>query len=218
MVIDSHNCSIIACNIAADKRGTVFDAYDRTDCARPSNTFPKAMIKILAIPGSLRSNSSSHLILKAIISFAPTGTQVEVYDGLVKLPHFDDAQKEPVEVIEFKDKVRTANSVIICTPEYAFGIPGSLKNALDWTVGSGEFVDKPVGLITASSVGDKGHSAMLLVLSAISAKVIKDATLLISAVRSKIAADGTIIDTELLNVLRKVIPSMVKESENMEHI
>lgn len=171
------------------------------------------MNKILAVPGSLRSNSSSNLILNAIISSAPHGLSVEVYEGLGDLPHFNDPQVDPVTVTTLKEKIKEADAILICTPEYAFGIPGSLKNALDWTVGSGEFIGKPVALITASSQGEKGHSAMLSVLSAISAKVIDDATLLISSVRSKIGNDGAVKDDELLDRLAKVLPSLINESK-----
>ena len=160
-------------------------------------------IKILAIPGSLRANSSSNQILKAIIGFAPANVSIEVYDGVGMLPHFNDPVEAPESVVEFRNKVRQADAVLICTPEYAFGIPGSLKNALDWTVSSSEFVDKPVGLITASSQGEKGHAALILVLTAISSKLIHDATLLISFVRAKLDANGNIKDTALADQLNR---------------
>src|SRR5690606_6281124 len=95
---------------------------------------PPIMIKILAIPGSLRSASSSNHILRAIVKAAPAGLTIEVYDNIAMLPHFDDPQESPKIVSEFRTKIRKADAVLICTPEYAFGIPGSLKNALDWTV------------------------------------------------------------------------------------
>src|SRR5687768_18549429 len=100
-----------------------------------ANLPPLAMTKILAIPGSLRANASSNLILKAIISFVPKDSSIEVYDSVGTLPHFNDPGQVPPEVTAFKEKIRKADAVLICTPEYAFGIPGSLKNALDWTVG-----------------------------------------------------------------------------------
>lgn len=167
------------------------------------------MHKIFALPGSLRSNSSSNLILKTIVSLAPADIQIEVFIGLGDLPHFNHPGDDPSVVADFKAKLRHADAVLICTPEYAFGIPGSLKNALDWTVGSGEFVDKPVGLITASSQGEKGHAALLLVLSAISAKVIDESTMLISFVRAKLNADGNVKDNELLIKLKQVVPALV---------
>jgi chromate reductase len=92
------------------------------------------MINILAIPGSLRAKSSSNFILKAIIGLAPPGVSIEMFDGVGMLPHFNDPETAPEVVISFREKIKAANAVLICTPEYAFGVPGSLKNALDWTV------------------------------------------------------------------------------------
>ena len=69
-----------------------------------------------------------------------------------------------------------ADGVIICTPEYAHGVPGSLKNAIDWTVGTGEFSGKPTMLITASTDGKNGHKALLETLKVIEAKNISPFT------------------------------------------
>ncbi len=171
------------------------------------------MTKILVIPGSLRAASSSNLILQAIISFSPKDSEIEVYDAVGKLPHFNDPENDPKEVIDFKESIRRAEAVLICTPEYAFGIPGSLKNALDWTVGSGEFVGKPVGIITASSQGEKGHAALLLVMTAISAAIIDDASILISSVRARLDSDGKIKDKELQMKLRGIVPSLIHAIE-----
>jgi chromate reductase len=163
------------------------------------------MTRILAIPGSLRSNSSSNYILSAIISAAPKDIECEIYQGIGSLPHFNDPEEIPGPVVEFRQKIRESDAVLICTPEYAFGIPGSLKNALDWTVGTGDFVDKPVGLVTASSQGEKGHAAMLLVLTAISARVIDESTLLISFVKAKLDRNGNVKDNSLLEQLTAVV-------------
>jgi chromate reductase, NAD(P)H dehydrogenase (quinone) len=170
------------------------------------------MIKILAIPGSLRQNSSSNYILKAILSVAPEDIMVEVYEGVGTLPHFNDPEETPEVVTEFRQKVKQSDAVLICTPEYAFGIPGSLKNALDWTVASGEFVDKPVGLVTASSQGEKGHAALLLVLTAISATMIDGATLLIPFVRAKLDKTGHVKDNSLLDQLTLIVQNLAKAS------
>src|SRR5687768_1862826 len=112
---------------------------------------------ILAIPGSLRDNSASNQLLKEIARMIPASIAFEIYDGVGRLPHFNDAREIPESVKGFRNKVKSADAILICTPEYAFGVPGSLKNALDWTVSSGEFVNKPVSLITASSHGESGH-------------------------------------------------------------
>ena len=168
------------------------------------------MTKILAIPGSLRHNSSSNLILNELSLFVPSSVTIEVYQGVGSLPHFNDAEQVPASVADFRNRVREADAVLICTPEYAFGIPGSLKNALDWTVSSGEFYNKAVGLITASSQGEKGHAAMMLVLTAIGAGIIEDASMVISFVRSKLDSAGKIKDEELANTLRRAVGNLIR--------
>ena len=101
------------------------------------------IINILAISGSLRADSSATAVMKEVTSMMPEGVHVTVYEGLGNLPHFNDSLTVPAQVHQFRKMVAEADGVLICTPEYAFGIPGSLKNALDWTVGTGEFVEKP---------------------------------------------------------------------------
>ena len=167
------------------------------------------MTKILIIPGSLRASSSSNLILKAIVSFSPKYSEIEVCNAIGSLSHFNDPEEEPAQVMDFKKRIKQADGVLICTPEYAFGIPGALKNALDWTVGSGEFLDKPVGVVTASSQGEKGHSALRLVLTALSAKIIDEASFLISSVRARLDSEGKIKEKELEIKLRSVVPSLM---------
>src|SRR6478752_4823175 len=114
-------------------------------------------IKILGISGSLRANSSATSVLKQAASLLPANTVFQLYDGLGQLPHFDDSFEIPAEVIQFRQLIFEADGVLICTPEYAFGVPGSLKNALDWTVGTMEMNSKPTALITASTGGERGH-------------------------------------------------------------
>jgi NAD(P)H-dependent FMN reductase len=168
---------------------------------------------ILAIPGSLREHSSSNLILKAIVAMSPAEVHIEVYSGLGALPHFNDAADAPESIRDLRMKIRNADAVLIVTPEYAFGVPGSLKNALDWTVASGEFIDKPVGLITASSQGEHGHAALLLILKAISAKIIPDATRLISFVRARLDSSGSIKDSSLSADLLEAITALRRAAQ-----
>jgi chromate reductase, NAD(P)H dehydrogenase (quinone) len=168
------------------------------------------MINILAIPGSLRLNSSSNQILNAIVALTPKDVSIEIFKGVGYIPHFNDAEDTPEAVAVFREKIKNADAVLICTPEYAFGVPGSLKNAIDWTVSSGEFIDKPLGFITASTHGEKGHAAMRFIFTAIPAKVIDDALLLISFVRSKLDAAGNVKDPVVLNDLNKVLFSLIQ--------
>ncbi len=123
---------------------------------------------ILAISGSLRPNSSNNKVIDTATAMLAGKANVTLYDGLGKLPHFDDSKEEYAEVARWRQLLRQADGVLICSPEYAFGVPGSLKNALDWTVSSGELVYKPLALITAATGGDKAHAALLNTFRALS--------------------------------------------------
>ena len=169
-------------------------------------------VKILAISGSLRKSSSNSAIINAIAATAPQSVSITVYEGLADLPHFDPGldTDEPLAVVaDLRKQLREADGVLICTPEYAFGIPAALKNALEWTVSSGEFVDKPTALITASSQGQHAHAALQLVLSAISANVPGEAKLLIPFIRTKINAEGKVSDAEVLQSLYTVLQALI---------
>ncbi|MBC7712754.1 MAG: NAD(P)H-dependent oxidoreductase [Rhizobacter sp.] len=111
------------------------------------------MKKILAISGSLRSGSKNTLILHAINNHFAGRVKMELFDGLADLPHFNpDIEMDNIESVkQYRNSLKHADYVLISTPEYAHGIPGSLKNALDWVVGSGELIDKKVGLLFSSS-------------------------------------------------------------------
>jgi len=170
-------------------------------------------IKILGISGSLRANSSATCVLKHAASLLPQNTIFQFYDGLGRLPHFDDSFEIPAEVIQFRQLIAEADGILICTPEYAFGVPGSLKNALDWTVGSGEFVHKPVAVITAASVGHHAHASLLLTLSAITANVAEDVKLLIPFVRAKLNEKGEINDPALLAEMQRVVNAFITSIE-----
>src|SRR3569833_418612 len=98
--------------------------------------------QIFAIPGSLRAGSSNHAILTFLGKLAPVNTAYIIYDGLADIPAFDpglDNDDPPKTVAELRNQLAKADAIIICTPEYAYGVPGALKNALDWMVSSGSF-------------------------------------------------------------------------------
>lgn len=137
----------------------------------------------------------------------PGKVEFNIYKDIGKLPHFDG--EEGYEIVEqWRNQIQESDGVIICSPEYAFGVPGSLKNALDWTVSSGDFYHKPVALITASSVGDKGHASLLQTLSAITAKMSDGTKLLIPFIRSKFNEKGE-IDPSTLSEIEKVCKNLI---------
>jgi len=175
----------------------------------------KNRIKILAISGSLRKNSSNTNVLYAVSNLRPENTDFQFYEGLEHLPHFNpeiDTDSPPDPVKDLRNQLKLADGVIICTPEYARGVPGVLKNALDWIVSSGEFVNKPVAVISASSHrsgGDKAHESILLTLEMIEAKIPKESTLQIGAVGTKINNKIEILDYATSEQLKLVLNSLI---------
>ena len=172
---------------------------------------------ILAISGSLRHTSTNTNILKACAKLAPPGVEIKLYDGLDKLPYFspelDTETSIPAPAVkDLREQLKHADAVIFCTPEYAFGVPGSFKNALDWTVGGGEFSQKPVAYITAASVGEKAHESLGFVLTAIGSAVA--GSLRIPFIRAKLTAEGTIKDPALNESVREVVDALIHSVGN----
>lgn len=129
----------------------------------------------------------------------PSGTNYTLYDELSELPAFDpglDNDRPPASIYRLRQQLSAADGIIICTPEYAYGVPGALKNALDWTVSSASFSGKPAALITASTGGENAHESMIKILGAINAKLRTKTTLLIPFIRSKMDEEGNITDRE----------------------
>jgi NAD(P)H-dependent FMN reductase len=170
------------------------------------------MKKVMAIIGSLRAGSSNHSVIEHIKAVSEGRLEIEVYDGLRHLPQFDpdlDTEDPPEEVKVLRNTIREADGVLISTPEYVFGVPGALKNAIDWTVSSADFLDKPVALITASSAGAKAHESLLLTLRTVDAVIGEDAAVLISHVRAKLGSDRKIKHPETIAMLDRLIASFI---------
>ena len=173
-------------------------------------------MRILAISGSLRANSINTILVHAIMKLAPENMEFALYDGLNDLPHFSpdiDVEDTPPSVASLRRQLQEADGVLICTPEYAYGMPGSLKNMLDWTVSSGEFVGKPVVAISASPSfmgGDKAHASLLLTLTALSATIVEGGTLIIPLIRTKLDTNGNVSDSATVDALRSVLAALAQ--------
>lgn len=173
-------------------------------------------MRILAISGSLRANSTNTALVRATAVLAPPNMEIIIYDGLADLPHFSpdlDGDHSPPSVKDLRGQLQAADGVLICTPEYAYGMPGALKNALDWTVSTGEFYDKPIATISASpssTGGEKAHASLLLTLTALAAETVEGGTLIIPFVRTKLNATGDVSDPETALALRSVLDALAR--------
>ncbi|QKK19165.1 NADPH-dependent FMN reductase [Rhizobium indicum] len=114
-------------------------------------------MKILAISGSARRNSTNTAMLQAVRAVAPSEIEVSIFDGVGRLPVFSpdlEGEHLPEVVWDFIDAIAKSDGVIIASPEYVRSIPGGLKNAIDWLVSRDEIVHKPIALLHASHRGD----------------------------------------------------------------
>ncbi|MBR8838123.1 MAG: NAD(P)H-dependent oxidoreductase [Stigonema ocellatum SAG 48.90 = DSM 106950] len=174
------------------------------------------MIKILAISGSLRAKSFNTALLHAAIGLAPDNMDIFIYDGLGNLPHFNpelDTDNAPNAVQDWRFEIHAADGVLICTPEYAHGVPGFLKNALDWVVSSGEFVNKPTAVISASPApdgGEKAHASLVQTLKVMTAVIVEEATIKVSGVSAKLNNLGEVTDKATAHELQTLLNALAK--------
>ncbi len=177
------------------------------------------MKKIVAISGSTRQNSANHSLIKAIADLSKTHLDIRVFNGIENLPQFNpdnDGDNVAKEVADFRQQLNNADGVIICTPEYAHGVPGALKNAIDWTISSSSFPQKPTMLITASTGGKYGHQALMETLKAIEAKNIDNLQMVIPFVKTKISMDNRITDANTLAEINTLIDRFIDTINNIE--
>ena len=157
------------------------------------------MHHVLTVSGSLRAGSSNATLLAAAARLAPAGVSVSAYDALATIPAFNPDLEEgpgpvPNAVVHWRTALAAADAVLISSPEYAHGVPGVLKNALDWVVGSGELVGKPVGLLSASAASRFAHPQLVEILTVMSAVLIPEATVVIDIPRR--GGDATQLATD----------------------
>lgn len=173
-------------------------------------------VNLLAISGSLRARSSNTAALVAASRLAPAGASIELYDGLASLPHFNpdldlEGMEPPPEVGRLRTLVADAGGVIFSTPEYAHGLPGSLKNALDWLVSAPAFYAKPVALVDASPrFSVHARASLLEVLSTMGTRLVPEAIVDLPLRGTKLDADGIVATPALADALRAGLAAFVE--------
>jgi NAD(P)H-dependent FMN reductase len=174
-------------------------------------------VKVTGLCGSLRQGSSNLLLLRAAAANAPPGMIVDIYEDLGTLPWFNpDLDEEgsvpPAPVAALRALLAASDAFIICGPEYAHGIPGALKNGLDWLVSCAELTGKPVALFNASAAGGEfAQRALLEVLSAMSWPVSHSASLLTPFLRKKLNPSGPFDDPVLTGPLHRALAALADE-------
>jgi chromate reductase len=170
-------------------------------------------IEILAISGSLRAQSSNTSLLRLAAAVAPDDVHVALYDDLATLPHFnpdDDLDVPPPPVLDLRQRVGSVDGLLFCTPEYAHGLPGSLKNALDWLVASVELPGKPVASLNASPMATHAQASLLETLGVMSTRIVNEACVTIPVTRGDVDAEGHITSQEIARATRDALEAFAR--------
>lgn len=189
--------------------------------------FTLGVMKVLAISGSLRKASLNTSLLRAIARIAPSEIEVALYRGLGDLPLFnpDIEATEPAPVVALREQIFASDALLIASPEYAHGVTGAIKNALDWMVGNESFVNKPVALLNTSSRATHAQAALRETVSTMSACVVDGACITIPLLGSGFSEDDIVqhpdIKSALLAVLlslKAAVQSVSPEQENVTRV
>jgi len=171
--------------------------------------------KVFIICGSASSSASNRKLIEYIALKYSNNLILDIYESVHQLPHFipgDISQKHAQVIEDFLNRIDTSDAVLISTPEYVFSLPGSLKNALEWTVSSTVFTEKPVGLIVASAAGEKAYESLQLIMKTIQARVKEECSLLIRGIAGKIDDQGHLKDVatqqRLHDLMRNLLDSL----------
>ncbi|MEU2788492.1 NADPH-dependent FMN reductase [Streptomyces sp. NPDC007100] len=171
-------------------------------------------MKIVALNGSLRARSTNGAVLRSALALTDVAAATA---GIRELPHFDpdldhQGATPPAPVAALRRAVADADAVLVVSPEYAHGVPGVLKNALDWLVSSAEFLGKPVAVLTASpspTGAEHAHAQLRETLRMMSADVVPDACRDLAAITPKTdTATGTVTDPDTLQELRTAMAAL----------
>lgn len=175
-------------------------------------------VRILALGGSLREASYNRALLHEAAALAPDGTEVDLallgVPGALPLYNQDIVDRDgfPPDVTRLKDALRAADGLLLATPEYNWGIPGFLKNAIDWASRPasdipGVFGDLPVALIGAGGGGGTriAQSAWMSVFRFLRVRPWSDEGLYVSGARERFDADRRLSDDTAREQLRVVV-------------
>ena len=168
---------------------------------------------LLAISGSLRARSINTEVLRAAALVAAPSAHITLFSGLAGLPHFNpdlDAVGvvPPAAVQALRSQVAAADGVLICSPEYAHGVPGSLKNALDWLVSGPEIVYKPMALLNASPRSTHAQASLAETLRTMSTVLVADASIDLPLSGRRLDATDIAADPTLAELLRSTMKAL----------
>jgi NAD(P)H-dependent FMN reductase len=176
-------------------------------------------VRILAMSGSLRRGSTNTAALEALARLAPEGVKVLLYRDLVNLPPFNpdgdiEDKPKPEPVVTLCALVDASDGLVIAAPEYAHGVPGALKNALDWLVASETFAGKPTALINTAPRAFHAQASLREILSTMAARLIPEAFVSISLTGKAVSADDILADPVCTRRLTESLETLIAATKD----
>lgn len=158
-------------------------------------------MNVLAICGSLRAESINCALLRAAIRLSPLGVEIIMYPGIGELPLFNpDLEHDvPSQVVKFRAQVADSQALLIASPEYAHGVTGAIKNALDWLVSFEPFANRPVALLNASPRAHHADEALREILKTMSAEIVESASITVPLLGAHLTADE-IVNNPIISI------------------
>lgn len=171
---------------------------------------PTDTMTLLGLCGSLRRASVNATLLRALATIAPPGVAVTVHEGLGELPLFNpDRESDPPEAVRtYWSALASCDGVIIASPEYAHGYTAVIKNALDWVVGRGSLVNKPVAVLNAAPRSRVAVTTLEEVLRTIDACLVEEASMDIPILGRALDVSGLVADVEIRSRLDAVLAAL----------
>lgn len=176
-------------------------------------------MRILAISGSLRKASLNTALLRAAARIAPPGIEIVLYRGLGDLPLFnpDLEAREPAPVGTLREEILVSDALLIASPEYAHGVTGAIKNALDWMVGNETFVNKPVALLNASPRATHAQAALRETVFTMSARLVDEACITVPLLGSGLSEDEIAQHPDIKSALLAALSSLKAAVQSAAH-
>ena len=180
-------------------------------------------ITILGIAGSLRKESYNRMALQAAQLLVPEGARIETFD-LHGIPPFnqDEEKAPPAVVTEFKKRIREADAILFATPEYNYGVPGVLKNAIDWAsrpYGDSAWNDKPVAVISASGGvlgGARAQYALRQSFIFLNMHPVNQPEVMIAKAHEKFDAKGNLVDETAKKLIQQLLQNLVSWTRRLD--
>lgn len=169
------------------------------------------MANILGLCGSLRKASVNRAFLGAFQQLLPDGSSLEIYPDLGQIPIFnpDDEPRPPKIVKQLRQNIRAADAIIIASPEYAHGVTGVMKNALDWMVASGEFMSKPVAVPNCSFRATIAHTAMFETLRVMDAWMIIEASDIVPLANNSLTTEQILANEDYTKPMSDMLTALL---------